>query len=194
GNVGTIVSFRVSPDDSPFLQKYFEPKFESTDLIQMHNRNFVISMTISGEKAAAFSSKTLNLPQPVDDLTSRIVELSRQRYGKNRSDIEKVIHEAATKSSETKPTAQPQPKPDTQPKAVQAPSATKPKDQRFGKVAAGLLRSASSSDQDQSPSKKRRRRRRSRNKSSPQKNQTAAGQSTSEPQPKAEEEHIIRLR
>src|SRR3989344_1938145 len=110
GNVGTIVTFRVSPDDSPFLQKYYEPQFESADLIQQHNRHFVISMTIDGEKAPAFSAKTLNLPQPVDDLSPRIIELSRQRYAKAREDIEKVIHEAATKAGEAKPAAQTQSK------------------------------------------------------------------------------------
>ncbi|MEK7561535.1 MAG: DUF87 domain-containing protein, partial [Patescibacteria group bacterium] len=59
GNVGTIMSFRVSPDDAPFLQKYFEPEFEAANLIQQHSRFFVISMMIDGEKAPAFSAKTL---------------------------------------------------------------------------------------------------------------------------------------
>ncbi|HLG90597.1 MAG TPA: type IV secretion system DNA-binding domain-containing protein, partial [Candidatus Saccharimonadales bacterium] len=192
GNIGTIVTFRVSPDDSPFLQKYYEPQFESADLIQQHNRHFVISMTIDGEKAPAFSAKTLNLPQPVDDLSPRIIELSRQRYAKAREDIEKVIHEAATKAGEAKPAAQTQSKPDTQPKAAQTSPATKPKE-RFGKVAAGLLRSVSSGDQGQSASRKRRRRRR-QHKPANQTSTTQSGQSTSGPQPKAEEEHIIRLR
>ena len=36
------------------MQKYFEPKFEEYDLVHMHNRNFVINMTIDGEKAPGF--------------------------------------------------------------------------------------------------------------------------------------------
>ena len=64
GNVGTMVTFRVSPDDSPFLSKYFEPQFEASDLSNFHNRDFVTSMSINGEKAAAFSGRTLNLPKP----------------------------------------------------------------------------------------------------------------------------------
>ena len=93
GNVGTIVSFRVSPDDAPFLQKYFEPQFESGDLIQQHNRYFVVTMTIDGEKAPAFSAKTLNLPQPPEDSTNQIVELSRQRYAQARAFVEERIRE-----------------------------------------------------------------------------------------------------
>lgn len=197
GNVGTIISFRVSPDDSPFLQKYFEPQFESTDLIQMHNRNFVISMTIGGEKAAAFSSKTLNLPQPVEDLTPRIVELSRHLYAKDRADIEKVIHEAATKSGQatqagSQSNNQQRPKLDRPQAQSRLNDEHKPKE-RIGKVAASLLRSISSGDQAQTPSK-RRRRRRSRHKPAQQRTDTTAGQSTPKPQPKAEAEHIIRLR
>ena len=46
GNVGTVISFRVSADDAPILSKQFEPNFEALDLLQMHNRNFVINMVI----------------------------------------------------------------------------------------------------------------------------------------------------
>ncbi|MBA3757639.1 DUF87 domain-containing protein [Candidatus Saccharibacteria bacterium] len=95
GNVGTIMSFRVSPDDAPFLTKYFEPQFESGDLIQQHNRYFMITMSIDGEKAAPFSAKTLNLPTPPADPTSQIIELSRQRYSKERSQVEARVMEAA---------------------------------------------------------------------------------------------------
>ena len=95
GNVGTIVSFRVSPDDAPFLTKYFEPQFEAGDLIQQHNRYFIASMTIGGEKALGFSAKTLNLPKPPTDLTAQIVELSRERYGQDKSAVELQIKEAS---------------------------------------------------------------------------------------------------
>lgn len=96
GNVGTMVTFRVSPDDAPFLQKYYEPQFEASDLIQQHNRHFVASMTINGEKAHAFSAKTLSLPQAPESLMSKIIELSRQRYGKPREEVVAYIREAAT--------------------------------------------------------------------------------------------------
>jgi hypothetical protein len=91
GNVGTIVCFRISPDDSPFLQKYFEPQFEAGDLIQQHSRFFVTTMMISDEKAPAFSAKTLNLPVPADDLTSRIVALSRERYTQEKAVVEELV-------------------------------------------------------------------------------------------------------
>jgi hypothetical protein len=94
GNVGTILSFRISPDDAPFLQKYFEPQFEASDIIQQHNRHFIVSMTINGEKAPAFSAKTLNLPPPTANYVPQIVELSRQRYAVERAVVEKIIRES----------------------------------------------------------------------------------------------------
>jgi hypothetical protein len=95
GNVGTIICFRISPDDAPFLQKYFEPQFEAGDLIQQHSRFFVTTMMIHDEKAPAFSAKTLNLPLPPDDLTSRIIALSRERYAQDREVVERLVRQNA---------------------------------------------------------------------------------------------------
>ncbi|MDK2898959.1 MAG: hypothetical protein PWQ10_146 [Patescibacteria group bacterium] len=91
GNVGTMISFRVSADDAPILAKQFEPQFEPNDLLQMHNRNFVINMVIKGEKSPAFNATTLTLPAPQTDNTGRIIENTRRNYSRSRSEIEKEI-------------------------------------------------------------------------------------------------------
>jgi hypothetical protein len=91
GNVGTMISFRVSADDAPILSKQFEPQFESNDLLQMHNRNFVINMVINGEKSPAFSARTLELPPPQTDNTGRIIENTRRSYSKSRAEVEAAI-------------------------------------------------------------------------------------------------------
>jgi len=93
GNVGTMISFRVSADDSPILAKQFEPQFEPNDLLQMHNRNFIINMVINGEKAPAFSAKTLNLPPSQDDNTGRIIQWTRENFSRPRTEIEREISE-----------------------------------------------------------------------------------------------------
>ena len=93
GNVGTMISFRVSADDSPILAKQFEPQFEANDLLQMHNRNFIINMVINGEKAPAFSATTLNLPETLDNYTRDIIEHSRREYGQSRQKVEAMIDE-----------------------------------------------------------------------------------------------------
>lgn len=91
GNVGTMISFRVSADDSPILGKQFEPQFEPNDLLQMHNRHFIVNMVINGEKVPAFSAKTLNLPPAQDDNTGLIIQNTRERYSRTRADIEADI-------------------------------------------------------------------------------------------------------
>lgn len=94
GNVGTMISFRVSADDAPILAKQFEPQFEPTDLLQMHNRHFIINMVIAGEKAPAFSATTLNLPGPQTDNTSHIIEHTRRNYSRSRAEVEQEIASA----------------------------------------------------------------------------------------------------
>lgn len=91
GNVGSIITFRVSADDAPILAKQFEPQFEANDLLQMHNRHFIINMVINGEKSPAFSATTLNLPPPQIDNTGRIIENTRRRYSRSRADVEADI-------------------------------------------------------------------------------------------------------
>ncbi len=100
GNVGTMVSFRVSADDAPILSKQFEPQFEAGDLLQMHNRNFVINMVINGEKAPAFSARTLELPPEQIDNSGRIIENTRRLYSRSRAEVEQEINERVLASQQ----------------------------------------------------------------------------------------------
>jgi len=156
GNVGSIISFRVSPDDAPFLQKYFEPQFESTDLIQQHSRYFVVTMMIDSEKAPPFSAKTLNLPVAPADSSKQIMELSRQRYAQERSvvaarirqssGIDDALEAADRKQNNTKQAQTPKP-------------SSKPGELiEIGKLAANVLGGPSESrvEAPHSPSKRRR--------------------------------------
>ncbi|MBR1801711.1 type IV secretory system conjugative DNA transfer family protein [Candidatus Saccharibacteria bacterium] len=102
GNVGTTISFRVSADDAPILSKQFEPTFEAQDLLQMNNRNFVISMIINGEKVPAFSATTLNIPKTPQDNFEAIVRSSREKYSRNRAEIEAEIRETIEQSEKYK--------------------------------------------------------------------------------------------
>lgn len=126
GNVGTMISFRSSADDAPILSKQFEPQFEAGDLLQMHNRNFIINMVINGEKAPAFSARTLNLPPPQTDLTANIIEHSRTLYSRSKSDIEQDINQRvhASNPSINPPVEQKAIPAATEPLAVDKPEST----------------------------------------------------------------------
>ena len=181
GNVGTVMSFRVSPDDAPFLQKYFEPEFEAANLIQQHSRFFVISMMIGGEKAPAFSAKTLNLPQPPDDNSAQIVAQTREHYGRDKHEVEKLVRDASGLPDIKKEQA-----------VASAPKPT-PRAQLI-KLATGITHperaeSNAGAIETQKPKRKRSRRRKSGG---------SSGQPTSAPKPAsdnpASDEHVIKLR
>jgi hypothetical protein len=130
GNVGTIISFRMSADDAKSMQRYFEPKFAEYDLIHMHNRYFIISMTVHGEKSSAFSGITLELPPVAVDDTAEIIASSRQLFGTARGDVEAVIKTSYMEMDHSKqggqrPQYQKQP-PKVAPQLAKQPPAAKP--------------------------------------------------------------------
>lgn len=106
GNVGTMVTFRVSADDAPLLGKQFEPQFEPNDLLQMHNRNFIINMVIKGEKSPAFSATTLTIPPSQTDYMEHIVETSRRKYARGRAEVEAEIQALMITSAPTQQQSQ----------------------------------------------------------------------------------------
>lgn len=123
GNVGTMISFRVSAEDAQILAQQFQPQFEASDLLQMHNRHFIINMVIKGEKAPAFSATTLNLPPPQADNSAYIISQSRQQFSRARSDVEQSIKDLVQPPEQLK--KQPKPRSTPTPPVEQAP--TKPK-------------------------------------------------------------------
>lgn len=59
GNVGTIVSFRVSPEDARYLAREFEPVFEPLDLVTLPNHHIYLKLMVDGTTLRPFSAETL---------------------------------------------------------------------------------------------------------------------------------------
>lgn len=125
GNVGSSIAFRMGADDARVMQRYFEPRFEEHDLVHMNNRNFVISLTIGGEKAQAFSGSSLNLPPSNlnnEEQYQAIVENSRQQYSKDLIEVEEYVQKryVDVKKSSSSSALKPNLKPKTlsKPKAI----------------------------------------------------------------------------
>lgn len=125
GNVGSIISFRVSPDDSTFLQKYFEPQFMAADIIQMQNRSFITTMIINGEKVPAFSANTLVMPKSEINLTAEIISYARQNFTISRSEVEARIQAASATTPLAKGQPTPVAAPPAQPSTTQSQANTK---------------------------------------------------------------------
>lgn len=60
GNAGTLVSFRVGPEDAGLLASEFQPKFEVLDLINLANRDIYLKLMIDGTPSTPFSARTLS--------------------------------------------------------------------------------------------------------------------------------------
>ncbi len=95
GNVGTLVSFRVGQDDADYLAHQFEPVFEASDLINNAMGNAYTKLLVKGQPTTPFSLTTdwpaMQAVPRSEENAQTIKELSRQRYGIAREDIEAEI-------------------------------------------------------------------------------------------------------
>jgi len=199
GNVGSIIAFRMGADDARSMQRYFEPKFEEYDLVHMHNRHFVISMTIEGEKVPAFSAISLNLPEQQFDETANIVERSRRQYAVSREFVDRYVRErylldeAPAKPKPIVPPAKPALPPTAQ------PSLPAEADTSRAATAAARLVAASTGSQSPAnelpagasaePAKPKRKRTRKRKKKSPE----AESAPPKPANPSSADDHVLHL-
>ena len=59
GNVGTLVSFRVGPDDARIIVREFEPVFDVQDLLNLPNHSIYLKLMIDGAPSKPFSATTI---------------------------------------------------------------------------------------------------------------------------------------
>lgn len=91
GNVGTICSFRVGPEDAEFLAKQFAPVFGEQDLINIDNYNLYLKLMINGVMSEGFNIKTYPPQRGDKELAQNIKELSMLKYGRDREVVEREI-------------------------------------------------------------------------------------------------------
>lgn len=93
GNVGTLLSYKVGPEDAEFLAKQFAPNFSERDLINMDKFKGVMKLMVDGQPTPAFSVTPVNpyLDQGNKKLATAYRELSRLKYGREREFVEKEI-------------------------------------------------------------------------------------------------------
>ncbi len=94
GNMGTIVSFRVGQNDVEVLSKYFQPVFDSDDLLRVPNYNTITRTLIGGVPTQPFSMATLPpLGSPNLKLGDALKQLSAAKYGRPKAVVEAEINE-----------------------------------------------------------------------------------------------------
>lgn len=101
GNVGSMISFRIGPEDAEFVVKEFEPVFNTNDLINIDNFNAYVKLMINGETSRAFSLQTYPPKEGDIEVARAIRELSRLKFGHDKSVVEKEILERSKLGSST---------------------------------------------------------------------------------------------
>jgi len=91
GNVGTIVAFRVGAEDTEILKRQFEPEFSENDLLNIDNFNAYVKTLINGLTAKPFNIKINPSEEGNADYAAQIKELSRQKYSRDRQEVEADI-------------------------------------------------------------------------------------------------------
>lgn len=61
GNVGTLIAFRVGPEDAGLLAREFQPAFGVEDLLSLPHRHFYLKLMIDGTPSRPFSAETVPL-------------------------------------------------------------------------------------------------------------------------------------
>ncbi|MBU1130552.1 type IV secretion system DNA-binding domain-containing protein [Patescibacteria group bacterium] len=93
GNAGTMIAFRIGPDDAEIVAKQLAPVFNEYDVINIPKYNAYLKLLIDNQNPPAFNIKPLP-PQLGDKaIAAKIRELSRLKYGRDREIVEREILE-----------------------------------------------------------------------------------------------------
>jgi hypothetical protein len=93
GNVGTIISFRIGPEDAEFMAKQFAPVFSEQDLINIDNYNAYVKLMINGTISQGFNMTTYPPTKGSKEVAEAVKQLSMLKYGKDREIVEREIRE-----------------------------------------------------------------------------------------------------
>jgi hypothetical protein len=103
GTVRSQVVFQVEHDDAKLLEPRFAPSLSATDLSSLAAYEVALRLCGNNQVLSPMTGTTLPLPELVGD-PGAIRELSRQRYGTLRADVEAAIT-ARLSTSDGVPTA-----------------------------------------------------------------------------------------
>lgn len=93
GNVGTMVSFRISSEDAMYMEKQFDPFLSAYDLANLNQREFYCKLLVKGQVKDPFSLKSSYLPDIDIDVNyiKKLYEASRKTYCRNLKEAKKDV-------------------------------------------------------------------------------------------------------
>lgn len=91
GNVGSKIVFRISEEDAKFLETSFAPIFTASDIMKIENLNAYVSLLIKGYPQKPFNIKEEYNDRGNDEVKNILKQMSYQKYGRPREEVEKEI-------------------------------------------------------------------------------------------------------
>lgn len=93
GNVGTIISYRIGPEDTELIAKQLTPVVNEFDLMNLDPFHAYIRLLIDNSASKAFSMAAHPPTKCDSKLVDSIIKLSRLKYGRDRLVVESEILE-----------------------------------------------------------------------------------------------------
>ncbi len=93
GNAGTLVVFRVGVEDAETIAKELAPVFSAHDVINIEKYTAYVKLLIDNTASRPFNMKTLPPLPRNPELAEKYKQLSRLKYGRPRSEVEREILE-----------------------------------------------------------------------------------------------------
>lgn len=80
GNAGTMMSFLIGAEDSPYMAKEFGERFEEKDLLALGNYQAIVKLAIDNITQSPFLAQTLPLPRSITQNREKAIRSSQERY------------------------------------------------------------------------------------------------------------------
>lgn len=92
-NVWTLISFRISSEDSLYLKQHFEPFLDAYDLANLSQRAFYCKTMVKWQVKDPFSLKSLYIPDVKleKDFLQKLYEISRAKYSRSLLEAKKAV-------------------------------------------------------------------------------------------------------
>lgn len=93
GNVGSMITYRISSEDAVTLEPRFKPTFNASDIMKLDNFNSYVSMLVGGIPVKPFSMRSHYslLEKGNPDIVEKIKELSYLKYGRPKEEVEEEV-------------------------------------------------------------------------------------------------------
>ena len=91
GNVGSMATFRISAEDSEFMEKYYAPAFEARDIMNIENWNAYMKMLVDGSPEKPFNIATMPPRKGSPEVAADLKKMSADVFGVPRAEIEEIV-------------------------------------------------------------------------------------------------------